>query len=113
MITKIGVVSRCDNPGAVAIAKDIIEHYKEKLDIYIDPGTASELGIEGVPVARMKQLGVQMVITIGGDGTVLRTVQHMEDPLPVISINFGTLGFLVDVEADDAHALAAPANSGE
>lgn len=102
MITKVGVVSRCDKPGAVEIAGDIIEHFKEKLDIYVDPGTASELGIEGFPVARMRQLGVQMVITIGGDGTVLRTVQHMDDPLPVISINLGTLGFLVDVEADDA-----------
>ena len=102
MITKVGVVSRCDKPGAVEIARDIIEHFQKKLDIYVDPGTASELGIEGVPVARMRQLGVQMVITIGGDGTVLRTVQHMDDPLPVISINLGTLGFLVDVEADDA-----------
>ena len=39
---------------------------------------------------------------MGGDGTILRTIHKMVDPLPILGINMGTLGFLVDVEPKDA-----------
>jgi NAD+ kinase len=102
LIRKVGVVSRCDKAGAVEIAKNVIDHLTDKVEVYVDPGTASELNMEGTPVGQMRQLGVEVLITIGGDGTVLRTIQHMDDPLPILPINMGTLGFLVDVEAEDA-----------
>ncbi|MCL7415182.1 MAG: NAD(+)/NADH kinase [ANME-2 cluster archaeon] len=102
MIKKVGVVSRCDKPGALDIAKDIIEHLQETLEVCVDPGTADELGMEGTPVGQMRQQGVHMIIAIGGDGTVLRAIQNMDDPLPVLGVNMGTLGFLVDVDSRDA-----------
>lgn len=102
MIRKVGVVSRCDKASAVDIAQRVIDHLEGRVDLYIDPGTASELKREGTPVGHMRQMGVEVLITIGGDGTVLRTIQHMDDPLPILPVNMGTVGFLVDVEADDA-----------
>ncbi len=102
MIKKVGVVSRCDKPGAVGIAREIIEHLREKLDVFVDPGTAFELGMEGLPVGQMRQKGVDLIIAVGGDGTVLRAIQHMDDPLPVMGVNMGTVGFLVDVDAEEA-----------
>lgn len=102
MIKKVGVVSRCDKPGAVGIAREIIEHIREKLDVFVDPGTAFELGMEGLPVGQMRQEGVDLIIAVGGDGTVLRAIQHMDDPLPVMGVNMGTVGFLVDVDAEEA-----------
>ena len=60
------------------------------------------LGIEGVPVERMREEGVELIISVGGDGTVLRNIAKMKDPLPILGINMGTLGFLVDVEPEDA-----------
>ncbi|MCG7850330.1 MAG: NAD(+)/NADH kinase [ANME-2 cluster archaeon] len=102
MIKKVGVVSRCDKPGAVGIAREIIEHLREKLDVFVDPGTAFELGMEGLPVGQMRQEGVDLIIAVGGDGTVLRAIQHMDDPLPVMGVNMGTVGFLVDVDAEEA-----------
>ncbi len=102
MIKKVGVVSRCDKPGAVGIAREIIEHLREKLDVFVDPGTAFELGMEGLPVGQMRQKGVDLIIAVGGDGTVLRAIQHMDDPLPVVGVNMGTVGFLVDVDAEEA-----------
>jgi NAD+ kinase len=60
------------------------------------------LGIEGTPVERMKEEGAELIISVGGDGTVLRNIAKMKDPLPILGINMGTLGFLVDVEPEDA-----------
>lgn len=53
--------------------------------------------------------GVDLLITYGGDGTVLR-MARMSAPLevPVLSVNFGRLGFLTEVEpADFAASLDA------
>jgi NAD+ kinase len=106
LIKKIGIVTRCDKPDAIAVAKRIIYHLNHKtdiaIDILIDPCTASVLGLEGTQVKDMRKLGVEVVITIGGDGTVLRTIQNIDDPLPVLAINMGTMGFLADVDAVDA-----------
>lgn len=102
MIRKVGLVSRCDKPNAIAIARDIIAYLGNRTEVFVDPCTARKLNIEETQVSRMREKGVEIVITIGGDGTVLRTIQHMNDPIPILAINMGTLGFLVDVNVEDA-----------
>ena len=57
-----------------------------------------------------KRLGVEtkdllsdMFITLGGDGTILRTQKHLnENEIPIFGINLGTVGFLTEVEVEDA-----------
>jgi NAD+ kinase len=43
-----------------------------------------------------------LVIALGGDGTILRALQlAMTQHTPVLGVNFGHLGFLADVDGDD------------
>jgi NAD+ kinase len=47
-----------------------------------------------------------LVLTAGGDGTVLRAAQVViESQTPIIGINLGTLGFLTELRADEAISL--------
>lgn len=47
--------------------------------------------------------GLDWVITLGGDGTVLRAIrQTAERGIPVTGVNFGRLGFLAEMDPDDA-----------
>jgi NAD+ kinase len=53
--------------------------------------------------------GVQLVIALGGDGTILRALR-LSAPrgIPVLGVNFGHVGFLADVQRDQlTEALAA------
>lgn len=52
------------------------------------------------------------VLTLGGDGTLLSAVRRMgENPLPLLGINFGKLGFLTSVTQDQVdQALEALAD---
>ncbi len=43
-----------------------------------------------------------VVIAVGGDGTILRTIQQMDRPIPVLGVNWGEVGFLADLEPDGA-----------
>ena len=105
MVNKIGIVSRCDHVDALEMVKTILKRFEPKVDIALAPMTAKALGVEGdivVPVNKMREDGVEFIISVGGDGTVLRNISKMDDPLPILAINMGTLGFLVDVNPEDA-----------
>ncbi|MGB9940651.1 NAD(+)/NADH kinase [Methanosarcina sp.] len=101
-IKKIGISSRCDRPEVIEMVREILARFSSKVKIFVATPTADVLGIEGVPVEKMREGGVELIISVGGDGTVLRNIAKMKDPLPILGINMGTLGFLVDVEPEDA-----------
>lgn len=42
-----------------------------------------------------------MIITVGGDGTILRTIRRLGPPLRILSVNMGYMGFLCEVEPDE------------
>jgi NAD+ kinase len=103
-IKKIGIASRCDKPEVIAMVRAILEKFSSKVQILVSTSTANVLGVKGVPIERMREEGVELIISVGGDGTVLRNISKMKDPLPILGINMGTLGFLVDVEPEEALA---------
>jgi NAD+ kinase len=43
-----------------------------------------------------------MVVVVGGDGTILLTVQNMPVQVPLVGVNWGEVGFLADLEPEDA-----------
>jgi NAD+ kinase len=67
--------------------------------VTMDPETARFLNCKGKPVEKMD---VDMIITIGGDGTVLRTLQAAR--CPILGINMGGLGFLSEVEIGEVES---------
>ena len=49
--------------------------------------------------------GIDVLVSIGGDGTMLRSVRTLGGrPVPVIGVNVGVLGYLASVEQDSAVA---------
>ena len=54
------------------------------------------------------------VITIGGDGTILRTCLAVPEPEPpILAINMGVRGFLTEVEPKDAYSAVDRTLKGE
>jgi len=98
---RIGFVSRHESES-IRLVKTLVDHLQLKAELYIEPEVAQQLGMEGTPIKTMENEGVDFIISVGGDGTILRTIHKMDDPIPILGINMGTLGFLVDVEPKDA-----------
>jgi NAD+ kinase len=49
--------------------------------------------------------GTDLLLTVGGDGTILRAVQAViPGKVPITGINLGKLGFLTELDADEATA---------
>ena len=101
---KIGFVSRREE-APVQLAKrliDEIESWNSGVQILVDEDLAQKIGKPPSTVQEMERLKVDFIVSIGGDGTILRTIHKMADPAPILGINMGTLGFLVDVVPADA-----------
>jgi NAD+ kinase len=55
------------------------------------------------PAARSQVEGSDLMISVGGDGTILRVARIIfPREIPIVGINFGNLGFMTELEAGDA-----------
>ena len=97
---KFLLVSRIDNPDALAFTGRVRSTLvQDGHTVILDADTASALGTGGVPLAGAVS---DVVIVVGGDGTILRAIQQMEQPAPVLGVNWGEVGFFADLEHADA-----------
>jgi NAD+ kinase len=68
---------------------------------------------EGPPSRMSAGSGADLVVVLGGDGSILRTARWMAyDQVPVLGVNLGTLGFLADVPRAEAHEAVADILAG-
>jgi NAD+ kinase len=72
--------------------------------VFYEIETAQRMGKRGIG---LEKASADAAVVIGGDGTVLRTVQNLSEQIPVIGINYGEVGFLADLEPDEAAAFLA------
>ncbi len=94
------LVSRIDNPDAIAYSRKLKAVLEEdEVEVFYDDDTASILHEPGLPLS---DTTADAVVVVGGDGTILRTIQQMQHPVPVIGINRGEVGFLADLDPAEA-----------
>ncbi len=95
---KIGVISHphVDPKPLQKIVKQLSD---ARFYISLDPVAASKLNSKGTEITDMV---VDLVITLGGDGTLLWAVKELRsDPL-VLGINAGRFGYLTELNLDNA-----------
>lgn len=68
--------------------------------VWLPPGDANALGLVDLASDRPAR-EASLVVSLGGDGTVLRAVQVLDGAdVPVLGVNVGTLGYLTEVDPD-------------
>ena len=91
LFMRIGLVSRTDRKEAINLMKMVANNLSHH-DLYCD----SELlpFIEGNPIT-----DVDVLVVVGGDGTILRTVRKY--PFPILAVKMGKCGHLCEVSPDN------------
>ncbi len=97
---KWGVVCRSDAKKSLSLAETVIDFLREDGEVFTEEHLAKSIETKGYSLKEINKK-VDIVVTIGGDGTILRTVTEVEKP--VFAINSGGMGFLSEVESK--HAL--------
>lgn len=89
--------------GAHGVGIRLLTEDAEALALRAQPG------LETCEPAEDATEGCELVVVIGGDGTILRAAElARESGTPLLGINLGHVGFLAEAEVDDVeHTIAA------
>lgn len=114
MFKSVGLVARYDRKKAIRLAEDLATYLGERgLNVCAEETLVKKTGINvtSVPLEHIK---TDFVITIGGDGTILRTCISLAKPEPpILAVNMGVRGFLTEVEPKDALTAVDKCLSGD
>ena len=92
--------SRIDMEAALDLTRELADRLRARgVAVAFDAGTGAALGRPGEPIA---STDADVVVCIGGDGTILLAVQEMGRQRPILGVNHGEVGFLADLEPDEA-----------
>jgi NAD+ kinase len=104
-VSAIGVIARPDLAEAAPALRELVQWLKQRgVNVVLEERTAAladgsaARGDWTLAPAREVARQVDALVVLGGDGTLLG-VSHLvsTDPLPILGVNFGSLGFLTEV----------------
>jgi NAD+ kinase len=103
MIQTAGIIARYDKPQALKLATQLTNHLtNQNIKIYAEETLKPKTNLNAT-YTPLKNMKTDLLITIGGDGTILRTcIQTPKPEPPILAINMGVRGFLTEVEPQNA-----------
>jgi len=105
---RIGVLANPKLRNMESIARELLAALNGKADIVVEEALGHVLGMPGKP---LKEMNVELLITIGGDGTILHALQSC-NPM-IAGINAGQLGFLTEIPLDAIEECVGKILAGE
>jgi NAD+ kinase len=99
---KIGLVANLEKPRALVLARQILKSLKGvRFLLEEELGFRLRSPKHALPLSEMARK-VDLIIVLGGDGTVLRVVRHVYPTvIPILPVNLGRLGFLTSLSPND------------
>ncbi|TSC57562.1 MAG: NAD+ kinase [Candidatus Peregrinibacteria bacterium Greene0416_19] len=112
---RIGITVKSDldhRDEAVRKVLSILD--KMKVEACLDAKRCSGLpSATGLPLFE-KEKDIDLLLVIGGDGTILRAVRELRDfSIPILSVNRGNIGFLAETSIDEAEQVLPKLLRGE
>jgi NAD+ kinase len=96
----IGLIAHTGKRGVAELVNAVADEFSRlKMSILIEKETARIAGrSSGLSIS---QLGARadLLVVLGGDGTILHVVGHLDEIKPIFGINVGSLGFLTCVNS--------------
>ena len=96
VIVKLGVLINPNHQRSKPVLNEVIPKVERDFDVVLEKDTAKLVEREGVP---LREIEADAILTLGGDGTVLRTLQNTD--IPVLALNLGIVGFLSETTLEE------------
>jgi NAD+ kinase len=99
MFKSVGLVARFDKKRSVRLVEDLAGHLSERgLEVYLEDTLTKKTRAKWKTLT-LENMRTDFIITIGGDGTILRACLQLPKPEPpILAVNMGIRGFLTEVE---------------
>ncbi|HJW69639.1 MAG TPA: NAD(+)/NADH kinase [Candidatus Binatia bacterium] len=100
-IRTVGLVVKRNQPRAMRLAKRMVAALRRRgIRVLAD----AAVPIAGLPARPKSALSreADLLVVLGGDGTLLSVARHAQARVPIIGVNMGELGFLTEVAEPEA-----------
>jgi NAD+ kinase len=96
---KVLIVVKKNGKKALDIAREVMDYLNsKKIKTTYDVVTARDMNLQGVDP---KDTTADLLLVMGGDGTLLWAESKISGRgIPILGINFGTMGFLTEIAPD-------------
>ncbi len=110
---RIGIIAKKNKPEAIPITRNLVDWLKPKgVDVYIEKEIGDLLG-PSLPPPTLHLIEreefpqhVEMIIVLGGDGTLLSVARLIGDRgIPILGVNLGGLGFLTEITLEELYRV--------
>jgi NAD+ kinase len=81
----------------LAVVRHLVAALEDQIPVVLDETTAAKLQRDGT---RVDDMDIDLLVCVGGDGTILRSLHAVKSTTPVVGINTGAIGFLAEVQPE-------------
>jgi NAD+ kinase len=119
-VTRVGIVARADLHRASRVLVELGEWLKQRgVEAVFEERTSSlATDVGGQKTVCLEQLigAVDLIVLLGGDGTLLGTADRIAmagASIPILGVNFGSLGFLTEITLPELYDALETAIAGD
>ncbi len=119
---RIGIIAKKNKPETIPIARNLVAWFQtRKMEVYVEEEMGNLLFNSGSPLPVGPPLSdgsihsverseipnhVEMIIVLGGDGTLLSVARLVtEHDVPILGVNLGGLGFLTEITLEELYRV--------
>ena len=107
VISRIGIVVKPNKPSAISLAKELILWLgRRNIQVFVDQAIQS--AVQHPYFCSRPEISerVELLIVLGGDGTLLSAVRDMGGKqIPILGVNLGGLGFLTEITLEEVYPV--------
>lgn len=110
----IHVVCKRNKEDAMRIAGELAKFFGDGISVVIEEEAARKIGYENTFEIEHVGEGADLIIVLGGDGTLLSVSRHgRRKEVPILGVNLGGLGFLTETSVEELPATLSKVLAGD
>ena len=95
---RVAVVTKSGSRDALGTAHELTDWLSRRgIEVALEPSVAAERESDGSTIEFEREGAYDLVVVLGGDGTLLSVARTVRAGVPILGVNLGTLGFLTEV----------------
>lgn len=112
---KVGIIAKTNKKEAIDTISVLVPWLNERgIETVLDRDAAKEVGIKSDILREDVPKMSDMIIVLGGDGTLLYAARVVGDSeIPILGVNLGSLGFLTEVALPELYNTMEKVISGD
>lgn len=112
---RVGIYAKKQHPDAVGFGREVMNWLSARgIEVLLEEDLASSLGIVRNYVDNDIPDHADLIIVLGGDGTLISVARHVGARMkPILGVNLGSLGFLTEITQAETFATLERVLTGD